>query len=50
VGFFKDRAEIYALASTGKIFISEVGESERAKAISGWRRAVRACRVFTEEE
>jgi glycerol kinase len=50
VGFFKDRDEIYALASTGKIFIAEISEDERNKAISGWRRAVRACRVFTESE
>ena len=50
VGFFENREEIYALASTGKIFITQIGESDRKKALSGWRRAVKACRAFTESE
>lgn len=49
VGFFESREEIYALASTGRIFIPRIDGSEREKALGGWRRAVRACRVFTEE-
>ena len=50
VGFFESREEIYALASTGKIFISNIDSEERQKALGGWRRAVRACRAFTEGE
>ena len=50
VGFFESREEVRALASTGKIFMSRIDEEERKKALDGWRRAVRACRVFTEGE
>ena len=50
VGFFESREEVRALASTGKIFMSRIDEEERKNALDGWRRAVRACRVFTEGE
>ncbi len=50
VGFFASREEVRSLASTGKIFMSRIDEEERKKALDGWRRAVRACRVFTEME
>ena len=50
VGFFESRDEIYALASTGRMFMPEIDAEERKKALGGWKRAVKACRVFTEEE
>ena len=50
VGFFESRDEIYALAATGRMFMPAIDEEERKRALSGWKRAVRACRVFTEEE
>jgi glycerol kinase len=50
VGFFKDREELARLSGTGKTFTPEIGEEERKKALGGWRRAVRACRVFAEED
>jgi len=50
VGFFADREELCSLMSTGRIFMPEISSVEREKALDGWRRAVRACRVFTESE
>jgi glycerol kinase len=50
VGYFASREEIYSLASTGKLFMPKIDAEERKKALDGWRRAVKACRVFTEEE
>lgn len=50
VGFFKDRDELVRLSGTGKVFAPEISEEERKIARSGWNRAVRACRIFTEEE
>ena len=50
VGFFADREELCSLMSTGRIFMPEIGSDVRKKALDGWRRAVKACRVFTESE
>ena len=50
VGFFKDREELARLSGTGKIFTPEIDGDERQRALVGWRRAVRACRIFTETE
>lgn len=50
VGFFADREELCSLMSTGRIFMPEISSLEREKALDGWRRAVKACRVFTESE
>ena len=50
VGFFESREEVRSLASTGKIFMPNIDEEERKKALDGWKRAVKACRVFTESE
>ena len=50
VGFFKDREEISGLVGTGRIFTPEMEEGIRKRRLDGWRRAVRACRAFTEEE
>ena len=49
-GFWKDREELRGLVSTGKIFISENDEADREKALKGWRRAVKACRTFAEND
>lgn len=50
VGFFSGRDEICALATTDKLFIPKIDPEEREKALCGWRRAVKACRAFTESE
>ena len=50
VGFFKDREELSKLSGVGKAFAPEISEEDRKKALDGWRRAIKACRVFTETE
>ena len=50
VGFFESREKLKSLAGAAKIFSPEIGEDQRQSALSGWRRAVKACRVFSEEE
>lgn len=50
VGFFKDREELSKLSGVGKAFAPEFSEENRKKALDGWRRAIKACRVFTETE
>lgn len=50
VGFFKDREEIKSKIGSGASFYPEVDENTRLVGIEGWKRAVRACRAFTQEE
>ena len=50
VGFFKDREELKQLNGAGKQFDPLMEEGERETRLRGWRRAVRACRAFCEEE
>ena len=50
VGFFENRKELSRLSGTDKIFTPKIGEEERQRALGGWQRAVRACKIFTEEE
>ena len=50
VGFFENREELSRLSGTDKIFTPKIGEEERQRALGGWQRAVRACKIFTEEE
>ncbi|MBQ7835966.1 MAG: glycerol kinase GlpK [Clostridia bacterium] len=45
VGFFRDREEIREKLCQGKEFIPMMPSNEREKLISGWHKAVRACRV-----
>lgn len=48
VGFFKDRAEIKRGLGEGRSFAPEMSEDERRGKLDGWRRAVKACRVFCQ--
>ena len=50
VGFFESREELKMKAGTAKIFAPEIDEDARRRAIGGWRRAIKACRAFTESE
>ncbi len=50
VGFFRDRDELRQKLSNGKQFAPHMGEEARRSALSGWHRAVRACRAFTEDD
>lgn len=48
VGFWNDRDELKRMAATDKIFISERSASDRENAIKGWKKAIKACRVFSQ--
>ncbi len=50
VGFYRDRAELKQKCGEGKRFLPQMQEAERQKRLSGWHRAVRACRAFAESE
>ena len=50
VGFFESRDTLKRLSGEGKRFAPKTSADERAKALGGWRRAVKACRAFTEED
>lgn len=50
VGFFESRDELKRLVGESKRFKPEMSADDRNKALVGWRKAVRACRIFTEEE
>lgn len=50
VGFFADREELKRLAVVGKSFEPCMNGDERKTRLSGWRRAVAACRKFSESE
>lgn len=50
VGFFKSREELCSMAAADRIFKSEMELAARKKAVGGWRKAIKACRVFTESE
>lgn len=50
VGFYKDREELRKLKDGGCIFTPETDEEQRKNKNKGWRRAVTACRSFSESE
>ena len=50
VGFFADRSEIKGLATASRRFDPTMDERERKARLSGWHRAVAACRKFSESE
>ncbi|MBE6547851.1 MAG: glycerol kinase GlpK [Ruminococcaceae bacterium] len=50
VGFYKDRAELCAMAESGREFSPKINVQEQKKKLSAWRRAVRACREFARED
>lgn len=48
VGFFESREELKRLCTDGKLFEPQMSDGERNKRLDGWRRAVSACRAFSE--
>ena len=50
VGFFDSREDILKLQSEGHAFSPSLEEEKRQAKLKGWRRAVKACRCFGEEE
>ncbi len=49
VGFFESREELKKKVTAGKVFESQVSAEQREKLKKGWRRAVKACRAFSED-
>ncbi len=49
VGFYRDREEIERIASVGRSFTPAIDNAERARLLCGWHRAIRACRIFSED-
>ncbi len=50
VGFYADREELKQKISNGKTFTPNIDETKRQRQLSGWHKAVRACRAFEEGE
>ena len=50
VSFFESREALRGLMSSGKIFTPSMPDGVRDAHLNGWRRAVVACRKFTESE
>ena len=50
VGFFSDREELRRMAGVGTVFQPKMDEASRKARMSGWHRAVRACRAFARED
>ncbi len=50
VGFFTSREEIRQKMKAGRVYTPSIETAEREKRLSGWRRAVKACRAFSEEK
>lgn len=50
VGFYRNRDELKSYISSGKVFVPTIDGETRRKRLNGWKRAVKACKVFTESE
>ncbi len=50
VGFFKNRDKLRKKISISKQFTPKMKENERRQMLAGWRRAVKACRAFSDCE
>ena len=50
VGFYKSREDILSRRKSGRTFAPSIDVAERDKRLRGWHRAVKACRVFAEED
>lgn len=50
VGFFKNRDELKSIINVGKTFEPSIDEITRKTYISGWKKAIKSCHAFTENE
>lgn len=50
VGFYKSRDDIISRRKDGRVFTPVIDEEERARKLRGWHKAVKACRVFAQED
>ena len=49
VGFWNDREELRTLVGEGKSFSPAIDAEKRSSMLGGWQKALRACKVFSEE-
>lgn len=50
VGFYESREELKSLVGEGKVFVPQIDAAQQKELLGGWRRAIKACRVFAEIE
>lgn len=50
VGYWEDMDALKELNATGQLFKASMNESRKEKLYKGWKRAVKATQVFTQEE
>lgn len=50
VGYWKDLEELKTLNETGELFTPSMNEARKESLYKGWKKAVKATRVFAEEE
>lgn len=50
VGFYESREELRQKITAGKEFKNGITEKKRKELLKGWHKAVKACRVFSEED
>lgn len=49
VGYWKDLEELQALNETGELFTPSMNDARKEQLYKGWKRAVKATRVFSED-
>ncbi|MBO5211717.1 MAG: glycerol kinase GlpK [Clostridia bacterium] len=49
VGFWKDLEEIKAISSSETVYVPDMADTARQDLIKGWKKAVKAAKVFSEE-
>ncbi len=50
VGFYRSRDKLKKKISAGKQFHPKIKDAERGRLLRGWHKAVKACRIFSEED
>ncbi|MBF0843469.1 glycerol kinase, partial [Streptococcus danieliae] len=50
VGYWQDLEELKTLNETGQLFEPSMNEARKEQLYKGWKKAVKATRVFAEED
>ncbi len=50
VGFFASRQELKNKLAAGTVFTGGISREERDTRLAGWRKAIKACRAYSEED
>ncbi|HFY0562522.1 TPA: glycerol kinase, partial [Streptococcus pyogenes] len=50
VGYWEDMDALKELNATGQLFKASMNESRKEKLYKGWKRAVKATQVFTQDD